>query len=98
MPRPLPSSPSDTVVCRGEVWTDTRGYATVELPAEVGTIEPPVEIELRDLEPASSARITAELRDGRFTIATDEPHVKVGWRAIGRAPAGDQSHRQQEEG
>src|SRR5881392_3575616 len=45
-----------------------------------GPLEPPLEYELRDLEPSSSARVTAELEDGRFTIATDQPHVKVAWR------------------
>jgi hypothetical protein len=68
----------------GEVWTDARGYATVRLPAEAGLLEPPLEYELRDLEPPTSARITAELEDGRFTIATDQPHVKVAWRISGR--------------
>jgi hypothetical protein len=41
---------------------------------------PPLEYELRDLEPPSSARVTAELHNGHFTIATDHPHVKVAWR------------------
>jgi hypothetical protein len=68
---------------RGEVWTDGRGYATVRLPAEAGSLEPPLAYELRDLEPPSSARVTAELGDGRFTIATDQPHVKVAWRVTG---------------
>jgi hypothetical protein len=76
----------------GEVWTDARGFATVRLPAEAGALELPLVYELRDLEPPSSARVTAELEDGRFTIATDEPHVKVGWRVTGHS-----SHRQQEE-
>jgi hypothetical protein len=64
----------------GEIWTDGRGYATVRLPGGARTLRPPVEYELRDLDPPSSARITAELADGRFTIATDRPHVKVAWR------------------
>ncbi len=80
MARPLHSSPADTVAYHGEVWTDARGYATVSLPAEAGALEPPLEYELRDLEPKSSARVTAELNEGRFTIATDQPHVKVAWR------------------
>ena len=70
----------DTIAYHGEVWTDARGYATVSLPAEAGALEPPLEYELRDLEPKSSARVTAELEGGRFTIATDQPHVKVAWR------------------
>ena len=69
-----------SVAYHGEVWTDARGFATVRLPADAGLLEPPLEYELQDLEPSSSARVTAELENGRFTIATDQPHVKVAWR------------------
>jgi hypothetical protein len=82
----------DSVAYHGEVWTDGGGYATVRLPVEARSLEPPVEYELRDLEPPSTARITAELEDGRFTIATDQPHVKVAWRVTGHP-----RHRQQKE-
>jgi hypothetical protein len=68
----------------GEIWTDGRGFATVRLPDEARSLEPPVVYELRDLEPASSARVTAELENGRFTIATAQPHVKVAWRLTGQ--------------
>jgi hypothetical protein len=70
----------DDIAYHGEVWTDGRGFATVLLPAELGPLEPPLEYELRDLEPPSSGSVTAELEDGRLTIATDQPHVKVAWR------------------
>lgn len=70
----------ESAAYHGEVWTDARGFATVRLPSEAGPLEPPLEYELRDLEPPSTARVTAELADGRFTIATDQPHVKVAWR------------------
>ena len=80
MARPLEQPAPDTVAYHGEVWTDTRGYATIRLPAEADALQPPLEYELRDLEPQSSARVTAELKEGRFTIATDQPHVKVAWR------------------
>jgi hypothetical protein len=68
------------IAYHGEIWTDGSGFATVRLPADAGRLEPPLEYELRDLDPPSRARVTAELEDGRFTIATDEPHVKVAWR------------------
>jgi hypothetical protein len=74
----------DSFAYHGEVWTDGRGFATVRLPAEAGPLEPPLAYELRDLEPASTARVTAELRNGRFTIHTDQPHIKVAWRISGR--------------
>ena len=97
MARTLASDAARTVAYHGEVWTDARGYATVELPPDVGPLEPPLEYELRDLEPPSSARMTAGLENGRFTVATDQPHVKVAWRITGRLPAGHPPHRQQEE-
>jgi hypothetical protein len=74
------ANPSAPTSYHGEVWTDARGFATVRLPAEAGPLEPPLAYELRDLEPASTARVTAELRNGRFTIQTDQPHMKVAWR------------------
>jgi hypothetical protein len=98
MARPPHSPPADTVAYHGEVWTDARGCATVKLPADAGPLEPPLEYALRDLDPPSRARVTAELEDGRFTVATDEPHVKVAWRISGHRPAGHPRHRQQEEG
>jgi hypothetical protein len=70
----------DSVAYHGEVWTNGSGFATVRLPTEAELPEPPLEYELRDLEPPSSARVTAELENGQFTIATDHPHVKVAWR------------------
>ena len=75
-----PASPRETIAYHGEVWTDSRGFATVRLPIEADRLLPPLEYELRDLEPPSSARVTAEVEHGRFTIATDQPHVKVAWR------------------
>ena len=88
MARSAKSQASSPASYHGEVWTDGSGYATVRLPTEAMRLEPPLEYELRDLEPRSSARVTAELEDGRFTIATEQPHVKVAWRLTGRRPAG----------
>jgi hypothetical protein len=96
MARPPESPPAETVAYHGEVWTDGRGLATVRLPSEAEGLLPPLEYELRDLDPPSRARITAEVEAGRFTIATDEPHVKVAWRISGR-PAGPATARQQKE-
>ena len=69
----------------GEVWTDGRGYATVKVPAGAERLAPPLEYQLCELDPHGDARITAELRDGQFTLRTNEPHVKVAWRISGRA-------------
>lgn len=68
------------VAFSGEVWTDARGYATVALPRSVGRLHGDVAYELRPFTNGVTAEIAAEMMDGRFTIATDEPHVKVAWR------------------
>lgn len=73
----------ETLAYHGEVWTNAGGYATVNLPPDAA-LQPPFAYELRDLEPATSAHITSELENGRFTIATEEPHVKVAWRLTGQ--------------
>ncbi len=70
----------------GEVWTDARGYATVALPRAAGRLHGNVAYELRPSTDGVVAEIAAELMDGRFTIATDEPHVKVAWRVTGQRP------------
>jgi hypothetical protein len=95
MARPISPSEAETLAYHGEVWTDGRGYATVRLPDAAGPLEPPLVYELQDLEPQSRARVTAELENGRFTIQTDEPHVKVAWRITGHRPASQQPHPQQ---
>jgi len=97
MARPLASAPAKIVAYHGEVWTDGRGFATVRLPAEAEPLSPPLEYQLRDLEPQSSARVTAELKDGRFTIATEQPHVKVAWRISGRRASQQAKHQHEEE-
>jgi hypothetical protein len=93
MARPLKPSAPETAAFHGEVWTDARGYATVRLPAGAGRLLPPLEYELRDLEAHSSVRVSAELKDGRFTIASDEPHVKVAWRITGRTEQPQEEER-----
>jgi hypothetical protein len=76
----------------GEVWTDARGYATVALPRSAGRFHGDLEYELRPSAAAVTATVAAQLLDGRFTIATDEPHVKVAWRVTGnRAPSGEEA-------
>jgi hypothetical protein len=71
---------ADTATYHGEVWTDARGYATVRLPADAAPLSPPFEYALRPMNGEISVSIAAGLHGGRFTIATDQPHIKVAWR------------------
>ena len=78
------SSQPDPVSYGGEVWTDARGYAVVTLPPGAVPPLPPFDYSLRDVDGGPVPRVAVELHDGRFTIETDEPHVKVAWRVSGR--------------
>jgi hypothetical protein len=64
----------------GEVWTGEDGRAVVALPPFVRTHRAGFEYELTPVDSACSATVAEEIVDDRFTIATDEPHVKVAWR------------------
>jgi len=82
------ASPNDSgqIAYSGEVWTDARGYATVALPRSVGRLHGRLDYQLRPFTRGVTAQLAAELTDGRFTIVTDEPHVKVAWRVRGQRP------------
>ena len=87
----------DSPAFSGEVWTDARGYATVALPRSAGALHGDVEYELRACAPAVNATVVAEFLDGRFTIATDEPHVNVAWRVTRRSRRGGSARKSQKE-
>jgi hypothetical protein len=63
----------------GEVWTDAHCQAVVVLPSFVRAHRVGFEYELSPLGSSASARLVTQISDDRFTIATDQPHVKVAW-------------------
>jgi hypothetical protein len=65
----------------GEVWTDERGRATVVLPGFLRGRELAYEYELHPLGPGT---VHATLLDGRLTITSNPPHMKVTWRLTPR--------------
>lgn len=64
----------------GEVWTNEGGLAVVVLPPFVRAHRSGFEYELEPDGSGCSATVAEEIADDRFTISTDEPHVKVAWR------------------
>ena len=64
----------------GEVWTDGGGRAVVVLPPLVRAHRAGFDYELTPVGAHCSAVVAEEILDEQFTIATDEPHVKVAWR------------------
>ena len=79
------AQPPADVSFRGEVWTDARGQATVSLPPDAYPPAAALDYALHPIDGESAVRVVSELHDGRFTIATDEPHVKVAWRVSRRS-------------
>ena len=84
------------VAYRGEVWTDGRGRAVVVLPPEARHLQAPLDYVLEPADVSVAATVAAELSDGRFTIVTDEPHVKVAWRVGCRGPRADGGRERRE--
>jgi hypothetical protein len=80
MSDPSHNSPRESWSYNGEVWTDSDGRAVVALPPFVRTHRAGFEYELTPVGSGSTAVVAEEIADDRFTIATDEPHVKVAWR------------------
>jgi hypothetical protein len=64
----------------GEVWTDAEGRAVVVLPSFVRAHRGGFEYDLTPLHASAAAHVAVEISDDRFTVATDQPHVKVAWR------------------
>ena len=95
MPRSKQSTGPREIEYAGEVWTDARGRATVALPDPAKAAASELRYELRASDPRIGARVVSELIDGRFTIETDEPNVRVAWRARARLYAASK-HRGRE--
>jgi len=97
MDRPLETQRPEEVSFHGEVWTDARGQATVSLPRDAFPPSAELEYALHPIDGESGARVAAELLDGRFTVTTDQPHVKVAWRITGHRPPSRPRHQQPKE-
>ena len=93
MARPGDDDGRGQLAFSGEVWTDARGYATVSLPRSVGRLHGNLDYELDPSPRRATAKVASQLSDGRFTIETDEPHVKVAWRVAGRRSQSQKEER-----
>jgi hypothetical protein len=69
----------ESLMFGGELWTDARGSAVVELAPYLRGRSVSYSYELRPVTP-TEATVAAELVDGRLLISSDTPHLKVEWR------------------
>jgi hypothetical protein len=76
-------SPDMMNVYNGNVVTDARGEAVVELPGYFEALNRDPRYQLTVIGSFAAAQVAEEISDNHFTIRTSEPHVKVSWQVTG---------------
>jgi len=76
-------SPDMMNVYNGNVTTDARGEAVVELPAYFEALNRDFRYQLTVIGAFAQAIVAKKVRDNRFTIRTDKPRVEVSWQVTG---------------
>jgi hypothetical protein len=87
-------SPDMMNIYNGNITTDAKGYATVEMPAWFEALNGDFRYQLTSVGVFSQAIVAEEIKDGKFRIRTTKPHVKVSWQVTGvRHDAWANAHR-----
>ncbi|MBV9158283.1 MAG: hypothetical protein JO097_18620 [Acidobacteriaceae bacterium] len=87
-------SPDMMNIYNGNVITDSGGNATVTLPDWFEALNRDFRYQLTAIGQPAQAFVSSEIVDGRFTIKTDRPNVKVSWQVTGiRQDAWANAHR-----
>jgi hypothetical protein len=76
-------SPDMMNIYNGNVTTDAHGEAVVTLPAYFDALNRDFRYQLTVIGAFAQAIIGREVTDGKFTINTDKPKVKVSWQVTG---------------
>jgi trimeric autotransporter adhesin len=87
-------SPDMMNLYNGNVTTDAKGFAVVTMPAWFEPLNRDFRYQLTVMGQFAQAIIAKEIAQGRFTIQTDKPNVKVSWMVTGvRQDAWANAHR-----
>jgi len=87
-------SPDMMNIYNGNVVTDSRGVATVELPSYFEALNQDFRYQLTVIGQFAQAIVAKEIANNRFTIQTDKPAVKDSWQVTGiRHDAYAEAHR-----
>jgi hypothetical protein len=76
-------SPEMLNIYRGNITTDNRGEATIDLPDYFDALNRDFSYHLTVIGQMAQAAVTTEIHDNRFTVQTDRPGVTVSWLVIG---------------
>lgn len=87
-------SPDMMNIYNGNVITDAQGDAVVPLPEWFETLNRDFRYQLTVIGQFAQAIVASEIADGRFSVKTDKPDVKVSWQVTGiRQDAWANAHR-----
>ena len=87
-------SPDMMNIYNGNVITDAQGDAVVPLPEWFETLNRDFRYQLTVIGQFAQAIVASEIAEGRFSIKTDKPNVKVSWQVTGiRQDAWANAHR-----
>ncbi len=76
-------SPDMMNLYNGNLVTDDRGFATVELPDWFEALNGDFRYQLTVIGSFAQAIVAEEVADNRFVIQTNQPQVKVSWQVTG---------------
>jgi hypothetical protein len=76
-------SPDMMNVYNGNVTTDARGEAVVQLPSYFEALNMDFRYQLTVIGQFAQAIVATKIKDNRFTIKTDKPNVEVSWQVTG---------------
>jgi hypothetical protein len=76
-------SPDMMNVYNGNVTTDAKGEAVVQLPDYFEALNKDFRYQLTVMGQFADAIVSAKVKDNRFTIKTDKPNVEVSWQVTG---------------
>jgi hypothetical protein len=67
----------------GNITTDAKGEAVVQLPDYFETLNRDYRYQLTVMDTFAQAIVSQRIKDNRFTIKTDKPNVEVSWQVTG---------------
>ncbi|HEY0701184.1 MAG TPA: hypothetical protein VGD60_00310, partial [Candidatus Acidoferrales bacterium] len=87
-------SPDMMNIYNGEVITNAKGYAVVTMPVWFEALNRTFRYQLTPVGQFAQSMIASEIKDGKFTIRTSKPRVKISWQVTGiRHDAYANAHR-----
>ena len=87
-------SPDMMNIYNGNVVTDSNGDAAVQLPSWFESLNRDFRYQLTPIGQFAQAMVASEIVNGRFTVKTDKPNVKISWQVTGvRQDAWANAHR-----